>query len=200
MEKYDFLKALEDALSALPEKDRRASIEYYSESIADRVEDGMTEAEAVAALGSVEEIAKQILLDQPLPKLVKAKVKPRRGMRFLEILLLCLGFPVWFPVLAAVFVVILAVYIVLWAVVIALYAADFCIGACGFGFILGGFVLGLTGRFPQGLFLMGAGLVCSGIAVFLFMGCKLVAKGIAWISKKLMRGIKACFIRKGDKK
>ena len=200
MDKYIFLLALEDALSGLPEKDRQASIEYYNEIISDRTDDGMSEAEAVAALGSVDDIAKQILLDQPLSKLVKAKAKPRQKMRFWEILLMCLGFPVWFPVLVAVFAVILAIYIVLWAVVLVFYVVDICFAACGLGGVLGGLVLCLTGRLSQGLLLMGAGLVCGGLALLLLPVCKLITKGIFWLCKLLLRGIKSCFIRKGDKK
>ena len=75
MDKLNFLMALEEALSQLPEEDRRASIEYYTEIIDDRMEEGMSEADAVASLGSVEKIAEQILMDMPLGKLVKSKVK-----------------------------------------------------------------------------------------------------------------------------
>ena len=81
MDKLDFLLKLEEALSQLPEEDRQASIEYYAELIDDRIEDGMPENEAVESLGSVEKIAEQILMDMPLGKLVKSKVKNRRKMR-----------------------------------------------------------------------------------------------------------------------
>ena len=91
MDKYDFLLALEARLEGLPEADRQASLDFYSEMLDDLVEGGMTETEAVASLGSPEAIAEEILLEMPLPKLVKAKMKKRR-LSGLEITLLAVGF------------------------------------------------------------------------------------------------------------
>ena len=97
MNKYEFLGRLRERLVGLPPKDIEKSLDYYAEIIADRVEDGMSEEEAVAALGTLDEIVAQILEDTPLPKLVKEKVRPKRALRTWEILLIVLGFPLWLP-------------------------------------------------------------------------------------------------------
>lgn len=200
MDKLDFLMALEEALSPLPEEDRQASIEFYSEMIADRMEDGLSEEEAVASLGSVEKIAEQILMDMPLGKLVKSKVKNRRKLETGEILLLILGFPLWFPILVAVLAVVFSVYVSLWSVVIALYAVFVALACSGIGVLLGG-VFGCIFRgVPEGIFLIGASLICGALAMFFLPVCNLTAKGIAWLGKKILQGIKSCFIRKGDGK
>ena len=99
MNKYEFLGRLRERLAGLPPKDIEKSLDYYAEIIADRVEDGMSEEEAVAALGTLDEIVAQILEDTPLPKLVKEKVRPKRALRTWEILLIVLGFPLWLPLL-----------------------------------------------------------------------------------------------------
>ena len=61
MTKADFLQLLERALAQLPEEERRANLEYYSELLDDMLEEGMTEAEATAKLGSPSQIAQSIL-------------------------------------------------------------------------------------------------------------------------------------------
>ena len=67
MTRNEFLSALSEKLYGVPEKDKTASLDYYGEMINDRMEDGMTEEEAVAALGTAEEIAEQILRELSLP-------------------------------------------------------------------------------------------------------------------------------------
>ena len=60
MNKAEFLAALRERLSGLPEEDFNRSVDYYTEMIDDRVEDGMSEEEAVACLGSMDEIITQM--------------------------------------------------------------------------------------------------------------------------------------------
>ncbi len=59
MTKQDFLAALERALAKLPHAEAQQAIAFYDEAISDRVEDGMSENDAVASLGDVDEIARQ---------------------------------------------------------------------------------------------------------------------------------------------
>ena len=61
MTKTEFLSALRDGLRALPEADAARSLEYYHEMIDDRMDDGMTEEEAVAAVGDPGDVAGEIL-------------------------------------------------------------------------------------------------------------------------------------------
>ena len=56
MKKQEFLDELKKALWALPEADQKNSLEYYAEMIDDRMEDGLSEEEAVAAIGDLDEI------------------------------------------------------------------------------------------------------------------------------------------------
>ena len=196
MNKQEFLLALRGALSALPEADIRASVDYYAEIIDDRMEEGIPETEAVVSLGSVVAAAEQILLDMPLPKLVKARVKPKRKLRAWEIVLIAVGSPVWVPILLSLAVVIFAVYIVLWAVAVSLYAADIGVGAGLAAGVAGAVLLFVMGHPASALALLSAGFVCGGLAIFGFFGCNAAAKGIWRLGKLMWRGIKSCFIRK----
>ena len=195
MDKHDFLHALEERLAGLPEADRQASLDFYAEMLDDLTEGGMTEAEAVASLGSVDAIAEEILLEMPLPKLVKAEMKKRR-LSGLEITLLAVGFPIWLPILIALFAVVFAIYISLWAVVISLYAANVAMAACAPTGILAAVVLFASGKPTAALLFLGAGLALAGLTVLWLLLCNLTAKGVWKLGRLTLRGIKACFIRK----
>ena len=52
MDKESYLARLREALRGLPEADIAESLAYYTELIEDRMEEGLSEAEAVAGLPS----------------------------------------------------------------------------------------------------------------------------------------------------
>ena len=196
MSKIEFLTALRERLQGVPEEDMNKSIDFYCEMIDDRVEDGMSEAEAVDALGNIEEIISQILSEVSLPKLVKEKVKPKRALKAWEIVLLVLGAPLWIPLLATVILTVLAIYLSVWSVIISLYAVDLSIAVSGLACIGVAVALLFDGQFVPAGVVFGAGLVCMGLAILLFFAFNLVTKGILWVSKKVLLGIKGLFIGK----
>ena len=57
MTKIEFLLQLEKQLAGLPEADLLRTMDYYNEIIDDRAEDMGSETEAVAAMGTPEDIA-----------------------------------------------------------------------------------------------------------------------------------------------
>ena len=61
MTKREFLDRLERCLASLDAGERAAMVDFYSEQIEDRIDDGMTETQAVASLESPEDIAANIL-------------------------------------------------------------------------------------------------------------------------------------------
>lgn len=198
MDKFEFLMALQEGLRGLPQEDVQRSLDYYSEIIDDRVEDGMTEPEAVAALGPVEEIISQILMDTPLPKLVKARVKPQRKLRGWEIVLLVLGSPVWMPILIAALAIVLSMYLVLWSLILTLYAVDLSLAAAGVAGVLGSLAYVPFGNYAPGGMMIAAGMVCAGVAILLFFGFNQIARSIWGLTKSLGRFIKSRFVRGGS--
>jgi uncharacterized membrane protein len=200
MTKIQFLLALNKALSGLPQDEIEERLTFYSEMIDDRMEEGHSEEEAIAAIGSVEEIVAQSVEEIPLAKIVKNKVKPKRKMRAWEIVLLAVGSPIWLSLAIAAFAVIFSIYVVLWSVVISLWAAQVSLIASAVAGVLVGIAFVFTANPYAGLFLISAGLVCGGLSIFLFYGCKAATVGVVWLTKKIVLWIKHCLIRKEDAK
>ena len=200
MNKQEFLDLLRTRLAGLPEEDVAERIDFYGEMIEDRMEDGLTEEEAVKDMGEAEEIASRIIGDTPLTKLAKEKIKSKRRLRPWEIVLLALGSPLWLPLLIAAVVVLLALYVVIWSVIVSLWAVFGAMSGSGLGLLIGGGFLCAYGQVLGGLFLIAVGLVSAGLAIFLFFGCLAATKGIGILTKKCVIGMKKCFVRGGKSK
>ena len=92
--------------------------------------------------------------------------------------------------LFAVFAVILSLYISLWAVIISLWAIFGSLIACAIASVIYCFILIFTGNALTGFAILGAGLVCGGLSIFLYYGCKYFTKTITVLSKKILSLIK----------
>ena len=195
--KQAFLDELRERLTGLPQEDIEERMAFYAEMIDDRIEDGLSEEEAVAAIGSVEEIVSQIIAETPITKLVKARMRREKRLPAWTIVLLAVGSPIWLALLIAAFAVVLSLYVVLWSVVASLWSVFAALAASALGCLAGGIVLACGGYVPSGLVCIAAALVCAGLSIFAFYGCKAATKGGGWLTKKLALFIKTCFIRKG---
>lgn len=196
MTKMEFILALNGSISGLPADEVEERLDFYSEMIDDLMEEGFSEEEAVAKMGAPEEIAKRIIADTPFSAIVKEKIKQRKKTSGWTVVLLILGFPLWLPILAAAFAVLLSLYIVLWSVVISLWAVNVALGASALGCAAGAAIMALTGRVSMGTFAAGGALLCAGLTIFMFFGCKAVTKCIIILSKAIIIGIKRSFVRK----
>ncbi len=196
MSKSEFLATLRENLKGVPEEDINKSLDFYAEMIDDRVEDGMSEEEAIEALGSMEEIINQILSEVSLPKLVKEKVRPKQGLRAWEVVLIVLGAPIWVPLLMSVCITALSIYLSVWAVILSLYAVDLSVVISGIALVAMAIVALVQGNFAVFGMMFGCGLILVGLSILLFFGFNLVTKGILWLSKKILIGIKGLFIKK----
>ena len=65
MLKQEFLVQLRKGLSCLPKQDMEERLTFYSEMIDDRMEEGLSEEDAVMAVGSIADIIAQITDDTP---------------------------------------------------------------------------------------------------------------------------------------
>ena len=195
MRKTEFLERLRAALNALPEEEAKKTIAYYAEMIDDRIEDGMSEEEAVAGLGEPEAVAREILLDAPLGKLVKAKMKPQRALRGWEIVLLVLGAPIWLPLLATAVVLLFTVYVVIWSIIITLWAVSAAVLLSGAAAIFGSVWIWMQNT-AAGLFVLGGALACCGMGIFGLLGMKALTAFAVRLTVRLMRAIKLFFIRR----
>ena len=198
MNKQEFIAELRKGLSGLPQEDIEERLNFYGEMIEDRVEEGLTEEEAVAEIGTVDEIVEQIVAQTPLTKLVKEKVKPKRKLRAWEIILLILGSPIWLSLSIAAAAILLSVYIVLWALIITLWAIEISFAACALAGAAASVMLAVYGNVYAGIAALGIGIFLAGLAIFMFFGCKAATKGILLLTKKIALGVKALFMGKGE--
>ncbi len=198
MGKYEFLTALRRGLAGLPQEDIEERINFYSEMIDDRMEEGLSEAEAVAQIGPVEDVIDQIIADTPFTRIVREKVKPKRSLHGWEIVLLVLGFPLWFPLLIAAAAVVFSFYVVLWSLIAALWAVEIALIASAFGCLVIAVAQVVRGRLLTAGAALGAALVCIGAAILLFDACKAATVGMARLTKKLAVWIKSLFMGKKE--
>ena len=197
MTKVDFLRLLERALSQLSEEERQKNLEYYSELLDDMMEEGMTEAEATAKLGSPNQIAQSILQEMPLGKLVSTRMKPKSGWTPLAIVLAVVGSPVWVPLLLACGAIVLALFVSIWALGFAAVAVVIGLAVA----VVAAPIIAIRAAIltlPLGLLLLGAGLVLLGLCVLGGLMavelCKLLWQLTVWLAHK----IKGLFIRKEE--
>ena len=198
MTKIEFILSLNEKLSGLPRDDVRERLNFYSEMIEDRMEEGLSEEEAVLAVGSVDEIAAQIIADIPVKNADKEKIRSKRSLKAWEIVLLILGSPVWFSLLVAAFAVILSLYVSVWAVIISLWAVFASLVACSPSGVATGVGFVIAGKALSGVAVMSSGIVCAGLSILSFYGCKALTKATLLLTKNAALYIKKLFTRREE--
>ena len=175
MTKTEYLKSLKRALRPVKNEERKKSLAYFSEVIDDRMEDGVSEEDAIAELESVEAAAERIIAEAQ----ALGQLKPKRGIW--EIALIILGFPLWFPVLLTIAIVVLTIYGLVWVIIGSLFITSAALGLCG---VAGIFCLFMyLGTNPAaGFAVLGTGFVSAGLGVALFIPTLHLAKTYAKIT------------------
>ena len=198
MTKNEFLLKLGNGLCGLPQSVIDEHLAFYGEMIDDMTEDGMSEEQAVERLGDTEIIVSQIISDTPISKIVKEKIKSRRKPNATEIVLIVLGFPVWFPLILAFIAVIISIYVSLWAVILSFWAVAVSFLISGvFGVLFGSMQAVGINKF-RGIAFIGAGLFLMGLSVLTFMLCKIITVGTAKLTKAFFVWLKNRFVKKGE--
>ena len=198
MTKLNFILSLNEKLAGLPHDEIEEHLNFYVEMIEDRIEDGMPEEEAVAAVGTVDEIAEEIIAHIPLFKIAKEKIKPKRKLKTLETVLLAVGSPIWLPLAIAAAAVVLSLYISLWSIIVSLWSVFASFIGCTVGGVVLSVILLVNGRLV-GVGIIGASLVLAGLAILSFIGCKAVTKWTVLLTKKIALTIKKRFIKREEK-
>ncbi len=196
MKKLEFINELGAQLHSMPAEEVRPLLDYYMEIVSDRMEDGMTEEEAVASLGPIPELAEKILAEQPqveqepepiptpapLPEPVPQAKRRWSGSSIVLAIVLS---PLWLTLLC----VLISVEITVWATLASLVvsAAAMILGG------IAGSILSLIPMFdpvsaPARIFVSGCSLVCSGI------GCLLLPLSV-WLIRLFARFHLFCFKR-----
>ena len=196
MKKNEFLHELRRSLKGLNDDDIDEKISFYSEMIDDRIEEGYSEEDAVREIGSVDDVICDVAKDTKLLSLFKQRCRPKRRIRAFEIVLLILGFPLWFPLLLT-FMILASVAIFMFYIMdIAFFSVDLSLGVAGLWSLVLTYIYLVKGEgFNTGY--VGIGLFGIGTAIILFFACVLFAKFSFRITRRSLIGIKSWFIRGG---
>ncbi len=198
----EFLEKLKKSLEHLPFAEVDRALSYYRESLEDKLEDGLTEKEAVESFGDIDTIVKNIEEEIPLTTVVKDKVlnKTKNNSNVNKVLLgivIVLTSPLWFAFLATGLFILFGFYALLWSIPVTigtLYISLYPIAVLG---VIFGFIRVFTIDIFTGIAYLGLGIFTAGLAVMFFKpilkGCKLWFKVNIWPFKKLKQYI----IRKG---
>lgn len=197
MNKQEFLSELERALGKLPHAEVEQALAFYDEAISDRMEDGLSEAEAVADLGPIDEIAAQIAAETP--PIPRAIARANTGSRTLNIVLLAAFSPIWIPIVLALAAAALAVYVAIWAVIAALWAVDAVLVLMPFAG-LAALASTLGGGMPlPGVFVFGLSLVSSGFGLVASFAVSRASKLLFQATRTFARWIASLFVRVSGK-
>lgn len=184
MNKYEFLAEVRRGLGGMDKADIDRSLEYYREMIEDRVEDGISEEEAVAALGPVDKVIADIRAgadcaereDIPTPvSSFSEKEEENTGNRPLGVLLTVLR------VLYAIFDV------CLWITAVSVMVAGISVCATAAGILFTGIVQMLADGLAIGLVYIGGAAAGAGIGIFTVIGAVWAFRGIRVLSSFVYR-------------
>lgn len=194
MTKEMYLNTLDRLLKSMAGSERSKMLTYYSEMIDDRMEEGMTEEEAIHDMGSVGHLAQQILEQQP-----STKKELSTSAKVLIVILLVLGCPLWACILLMILclgltgiLLILTGYILIW--LIPVLSAMFMVAAlvvCVFSMIGAPFLF--SSNSMLGVLQLGIGLMAGGLGVLLgvltLYISKLFVKTTVWFNNWLKKNV-----------
>lgn len=181
MTKNEYLTKLRRALRRVKTEERQKSLAYFSEVIDDRMEDGVPEETAISELESIEAAASRIIAEAE----AQGQLKPRRSVW--EIILIVLGFPVWFPLLLTVAVVVLVMYGLVWILIGVMFAVCLSLVIGGTASI---FALFFSGGLAPAAACLGVGLVCVGLGIALCVPSVFFARAYAKATPVLWNKLK----------
>ena len=204
MNKQTFMTLLHARLVGLPRHDLEDRLNFYSEMIDDRIEEGLSEEEAVRDIENVDEIASSIFKNADTPSTPTFKDKRKKKLSKKEITLLAVCSPLWISLViaagavaislaVAATAIIISLYAVLWSVVISLWATSVSLAVCApASIILSIFHLFYENPLNAGFLLSGA-LLCAGLAIIMMIGTIYLTRGSARLTKKSFLSIIGIF-------
>lgn len=202
MNKEEFLNGLRARLAYLPESDTEKFIAFYAESIDDRVEDGMSEAEATAAMGDIDSVVHTIESEMPLSTIVRQRVKSSRersehsggGHSVLWIVLAVLGSPVWLSLVCVLGAVVAAIYISVMVFVAAIYIVLLALGLSSVFMLMYSVSRLFTVGLASALLALGVALATAGVCAALLWPCVTLSKSLVKLPVRFWRWLKGLII------
>ena len=189
MNKQEFLSQLRKRLSALPQKEVNERLNFYSELIDDKIEEGLSEETAVEQIGTIDEIVTQIETElSPLP--IKKKTSHKKENSTLwKSCFLTFSAPIGFALLIALMAIIFSFYVVLWVIPIVLWTVFVAFCVCAIVLSILSVLYISVGYIPLAITLLGTACILLGLSIFLYFGCKSATKGVESLTKKSIHSI-----------
>jgi len=200
MKREEFFTQLRREISNLPYEEVEKTITYYEEIISDRMEEGASEDDAVSSLGSPQTIARDLQANQPFSTIIKRKVEDFRKNdsqnTALIVILLVLGFPLWFPLLMTGLSLFVGAFALMGGLVVAFWGASIAIGVGGIGCLIGSPLGFMFSGVPTGFFSIGAGIGLLGVSILAIIASIYATKGIIKLAGLFIHAIKKLFVRR----
>ena len=207
MNKLEFINGLGSRLDPIPREEIQTILDYYVEAVADRMEDGMSEEEAIASFGDLDQLAADILVQQgylappaapepvPEPENVTQELTPlpeqKKRLPWWAIVLLVLGSPIWLSLGIAAAAVVISVYIVVLALLFAFWCIAISFTVAGIaGAVLSFFVPISPDTLSLRILACGACLILAGIGILLLPPCRAASDGFARLHKTVWARIR----------
>lgn len=188
MTRNEFISSLSARLHSIPEAEKNKALDWYSELICDRMEE-MPEADAVSGIGSVDEIADEILSQYRQNTTAvhssggtepQSRRSPNKGVNTaLVIFAAAVLSPIWLPLLIVVLSLALVAVVLVWCAVVTV--GVMLVSAAAVGAV--GLVYGFWALFvinpAYGLLVLGAALTAAGLTLALIPLIVVTVKGAA---------------------
>ena len=195
MDREQFSKAFRRKLKGMPREEIAKTVSYYEEMIADKIEGGMSEREAVASLGDLDDLARSArgVATGSEEKPPRTHAAPAPWV----ILLIVLGSPLWIGIAAGLFGMIVGFFAVIFSLDVTFLAilAGLLIGFFAIVFspdvallaLIAGSLAGGVAELAKAVLLIGqggwqvlisagTGILLVGVGILLTLSIKPVAK------------------------
>lgn len=185
----EFLRILTREIDVLPAMEAQRAITYYRELIEDRIEDGMSESEAVASMEDISVIAQQILSEHE-DGLKNTKTITKECVEHSEIwrkvLIICTS-PLWISLLLTFILMVFSIYLLIWCMIFTIYAIAAVFGICSLAGMIA-FIFDITSHTPLAMVELGIALFSMGALLLSFYGIRNVQNKLfilqkSWLAK-----------------
>lgn len=171
MNKKEFLTTLEKGIKTLPKDEKERIYNYYHETIEDRIEEGLSEEEALNGMEDVKSIIAEALCEYQIQEDEHAVVKKKNHAVYYA-LFVCAS-----PFILTFLIMLLSIYVFLWS----LFFSLLCIFASLIIFVIIGVIYTiriLRLNFVSGVVLVGCILLSAGACPWVYKIIKMTYKSL----------------------
>lgn len=171
MTQNEFLNKLKIHLAKIPKDEQERIVEYYSEIINDKIDEGKMEEQVIAELGTPEQVAQSVLEDYSDTALPIKRKSHNIGA--------IIGFSMLIP-----FIIVMLAALGALALAFIVASAGLIIG--GIAYFISSFIIFFQ-SFAAGLFQIGAGFLTAALGVFAIFGSVAFGKLYFRIIKSILK-------------